>query len=133
MSVYWLDEIALVGLVSVYWLGEIASVICSFSLSVAACADLSLRYTSVLLGHRLRNQQINTSHFPANEIILEKQPVIALMQTWLPCFDFVLLQNKLKSDNGSYGCVFISEVLNETKTVVKEYRGKIHTGWFAVV
>ena len=40
--------------VSILWLGEIESLICSFYLSVAArkivCAELSLRYTSMLLG-----------------------------------------------------------------------------------
>ena len=40
--------------VSILWLGEVESLICSFYLSVAAhkivCADLSLRYTSELLG-----------------------------------------------------------------------------------
>ena len=40
--------------VSILWLGEVESWICNFYLSVAAhkivCADLSLRYTSMLLG-----------------------------------------------------------------------------------
>ena len=40
--------------VSVLWKGEMESLICSFYLSVAACkivwADVSLRYTSMLLG-----------------------------------------------------------------------------------
>ena len=40
--------------VSILWLGEVESLICNFYLSVAArkivCADLSLRYTSMLLG-----------------------------------------------------------------------------------
>ena len=41
--------------VSILWLGEVESLICNFYLSVAArtivCADPSLRYTSMLLGH----------------------------------------------------------------------------------
>ena len=40
--------------VSILWLGEVESLVCNFYLSVAACkivwADLSLRYTSMLLG-----------------------------------------------------------------------------------
>ena len=40
--------------VTILWLGEVESLICNFYLSVAACkivcADLSLRYTSMLLG-----------------------------------------------------------------------------------
>ena len=40
--------------VSIQWLGEVESGICNFCLSVAACkivwADLSLKYTSLLLG-----------------------------------------------------------------------------------
>ena len=49
------SALALVGAVSVHWLDEIASLIFSFDLSVAAFkivwANLSLRYTSVSLGH----------------------------------------------------------------------------------
>ena len=41
--------------VSILWLGEVESLICNIYLSVAArtivWADLSLRYTSMLLGH----------------------------------------------------------------------------------
>ena len=40
--------------VSILWLGEMESLICNFYLSVVACqivwADLSLRYTGMLLG-----------------------------------------------------------------------------------
>ena len=40
--------------VSILWLGEVENFICNFYLSVAArkivCADLSLRYTCMLLG-----------------------------------------------------------------------------------
>ena len=54
--------------VSMLWLGEIESLICNFYLSVAAhkisvaahkivCADLSLRYTHMLLEHSATNQQ----------------------------------------------------------------------------
>ena len=49
--------------VSILWLGEVESLICSFYLSVAArrivWADPSLRYTSMLLGCYLSNQQTN--------------------------------------------------------------------------
>ena len=41
--------------VSILWLGEVESLICNFYLRVAVrkivCADPSLRYTSMLLGH----------------------------------------------------------------------------------
>ena len=37
--------------VNILWLGEIESLISDFYHSVAACADLSLRYTRILLGH----------------------------------------------------------------------------------
>ena len=44
----WLD-------VSILWLGEMENLVCNFYLSVATrkivWADLSLRYTSMLLGH----------------------------------------------------------------------------------
>ena len=49
--------------VSILWLGEMKSLIYNFYLSVAACtivwADLSLRYTSMLLGRLASNQQTN--------------------------------------------------------------------------
>ena len=52
--------------VSILWLGEVESWICNFYLSVAAhkivCADLSLRYTSMLLGR----QATNTAFFYTN-------------------------------------------------------------------
>ena len=47
--------------VSILWLGEVETLICNFCLSVAAhilvCADLTLRYTSMLLGHWATNKQ----------------------------------------------------------------------------
>ena len=48
---------------SILWLGEVESWICNFYLSVAArkivWADPSLRYTSMLLGHKASNQPTN--------------------------------------------------------------------------
>ena len=53
--------------VSIVWLGEVESCICNFCLSVAAhkivCADPSLRYTFMLLGHWATNQQTNHATF----------------------------------------------------------------------
>ena len=55
------SALGMVGLVSVYRLGEIESLVCNFCLSVAAhtlvWADPSLRYTSMLLGHKAINKQ----------------------------------------------------------------------------
>ena len=49
--------------VSILWLGEMASLIRNFNLSMAAWkivwTDLSLRYTSILLGHQASNQPTN--------------------------------------------------------------------------
>ena len=49
--------------VSILWLGVIESLICNFYLSVAArkivWADLSLRHTRMLLGHKATNKQAN--------------------------------------------------------------------------
>ena len=49
--------------VSILWQGEVESLICNFSLSVAArtlaWADLFLRYTSMLLGRWATNRQTN--------------------------------------------------------------------------
>ena len=52
--------------VSILWLGEMESLICNFYLSVTACtivwADLSLRYTSMLLGRSATNKPASHSH-----------------------------------------------------------------------
>ena len=51
--------------VSILWLGEMESFICSFYLSMAArkivWADPSLRYTSMLLGHYIKQPTNNNS------------------------------------------------------------------------
>ena len=57
--------------VSILWLGEVESLICNFSLSVAArklvWADPSLRYTSMLLGRSATNQQTNKRQWLRSE------------------------------------------------------------------
>ena len=51
--------------VSILWLGEMASLICSFYPRAAACkivwADLSERYTGMLLGHQSTSQQVQSA------------------------------------------------------------------------